>query len=229
MTETAGTPPTDLRAYIETVSTVLAPAPEVYAEAREESAEFELPVPDHTTGRLIATLATGGSRTEAGAIVASPAASLVALYVLEGLAPNTAVTCIDPEAEHTQRARATLKKAGYPASRGRFLTARPLDVLGRMAPEAYQLIFADVAPVEARAFIAAAVPLLVPGGSVVLADTLLDATIADPSRTDRSTAAARETVNYLAELQRHPKNNVLITHLPLGAGMTIITRKAHAR
>ncbi len=226
VSETTNTSRDPLVEFIESASAPLSPTPEAVAHARRDAAEYELPAPDEATGRLVATLAASGTGEEpAGAIVASPAAAVVGLYVLEGLAEQAAVTCIDPEAEHTRRARESFREAGYPAARGRFLTARPLEVLGRMAPGAYQLVFAQVSPMDLKAFIDAAWPLLAPGGSLVLADALLDATIADDSRTDRSTAAARGAHARVAELAADPEAGALVTHLPLGAGLTVVTRR----
>ncbi|AIG64350.1 methyltransferase [Corynebacterium atypicum] len=225
VSETANASQAGLSQFIEEISAPLSPVAEVAEAARRDANEYELPVPDEQTGRLIATLAARGANPEAGAIVASPAASIVGLYVLEGLTDSAAVTCIDPEAEHTQRARKAVREAGYPSARGRFLTARPLEVLGRMAPGAYQLVFADVSPVDLTAFIDAAWPLLAPGGSLVIADILLDGTIASPSRTDRATKAAREAVEHLQEMAQDPHVRALVTYLPLGAGLAIATKR----
>jgi len=91
--------------------------------------------------------------------------------------------------------------------------------MGRLANDAYQVIYADVAALELPAIIKAAWPLLHQGGTLVLANSLLDGTLADASRTDRDTAAAREADEYLRELE-----GASVTRLPLGSGLTLVTK-----
>ena len=207
-----------LRTYIESTTEI----PEALADARRDAAEFGLTVPDEMTGQLLATLAaaTGSPSNSTGAVAVTPAAGVVGLYILRGLGDRGTLTCIDPEVEHQSQARNVFRAAGYAPSRVRFLPSRPLDVMGRLAAGAYQLVYAEVAPVEMPAILQAAWPLLTPGGTLVLADALLDATLADESRRDRDTSAARETDEMARSLE-----GAIVTRLPLGAGLTLITRR----
>lgn len=195
------------------------------AAARDHAAEFSLPTPDECTGQLLTTLsaAATGHAVQTGdkaqAIVISPAASVVGLYILQGLAESGILTCVDPEAEHQANAKTTFRNAGYAPSRVRFLPSHPLDVMGRLANDSYQLIYADVATVELSAIVQAAWPLLSPRGTLVVANSLLDGTLADVSRTDRDTAAAREADEYVRGLE-----GAHVTRLPLGAGITLVTK-----
>lgn len=206
-----------LRSYIESTTDV----PEALDNARRDAAEFGLTVPDEMTGQLLSTLAAGsGSESSTGAVAVTPAAGVVGLYILRGLGEKATLTCIDPEVEHQTQARTTFRDAGYAPSRVRFLPSRPLDVMSRLAAGSYQLVYAEVPPVELPAILDAAWPLLTPGGTLVLADSLLDATLADDSRRDRATLAAREADDIARNLE-----GALVTRLPLGAGMTLITRR----
>ena len=206
-----------LRNYVES-TTEIDPA---LATAREDAAEFGLPVPDEVTGQLITTLAaTTNGEGSTGAIAITPAAGLVGLYILRGLADGTILTCIDPETEHQRHAKATFREAGYSPSRVRFLPSRPLDVMGRLASNSYQLVFGQVSPMDLRAFFDAAWPLLRPGGVLVIADALLDGTVSDETRRDRDTVAAREADEYVRSLE-----GVHVARLPLGAGLTLVTKK----
>lgn len=205
-----------LRSYIESTSE----NPDALAAARRDAEEFGLSVPDEMTGQLLATLAaSSGSEKSTGAVAVTPAAGVVGLYILRGLGPRATMTCIDPEVEHQTQARAVFREAGYAPSRVRFLPSRPLDVMSRLAAGSYQLVYAEVPPIELPAVLDAAWPLLAPGGTLVLADSLLDGTLTDESRRDRSTAAARETDELARNLE-----GALVTRLPLGAGLTLITR-----
>lgn len=205
-----------LRSYIESTSEV----PEELDEARHDAAEFALDVPDETTGQLLSTLAaTSCQNDSSGAVAITPAVSVVGLYLLHGLPPGTTLTCIDPEAEHQNKARSIFRSAGYTTSRVRFLPSRPLDVMGRLASGAYQLVYVDVSPMDLPTVIDAAWPLLGTGGTLVLPDVLLDGTLADLTRKDRDTVSAREADEKVRGL-----DNALVTRLPLGAGMTLVTR-----
>ena len=103
----------------------------------------------------------------------------------------------------------------------RFLPSHPLDVMGRLATGAYQLVYVDVHTIDLPVVIQSAWPLLSPGGTLVLVDALLDGTIADETRRDRDTAAARQAEEMVREL-----DDALVTRLPFGAGMTLVTRSS---
>ncbi|WIM68571.1 O-methyltransferase [Corynebacterium breve] len=195
---------------------------EAIVAARADADEFRLNVPDDMTGRFLSGLAATTSHPDSGgAIAITPAAGLVGLYLLNGLPGKTTVTCIDPEAEHQTRAKAAFRDAGFAPSRGRFLTSNPVDVIHRLAPSSYQLVYADVAPMDLPTIISQAFPLLTPGGALVIADALLDGTLADQTRKDRDTEAAREADALVDTL-----DDALVVRLPLGAGLTMVVRKA---
>lgn len=205
-----------LRTYVESTSD----ADETVARAREDAAEFSLPAPDEITGQLLTTLAsTTNVSGSTGAIAITPAAGLVGLYILKGLSDNATLTCIDPESEHQRQAKTLFREAGYSPSRVRFLLSRPLDVMSRLANDSYQLVFGQVSPMDLKALVDAAWPLLRPGGTLVLADSLLDGTIADATRKDRDTVAAREADEYIRSIE-----GAHVARLPLGAGLTLITK-----
>lgn len=203
----------ELRAYIESTTPVNGPLDSAYEAAQE----FGLPTPDVMTGSLLSALAA--SCQAQAAIAVTPAASVVGLHVLKGMNPKGILTCIDPDPENHNRAKATFRDAGYSPSRIRFLPSRPLDVMSRLAAGSYQLVYGEVSPIDVKAFVDIALPLLSSGGSVVLPDVLLDGTIADESRKDRVTVAAREADEYLRSL-----DGIVVARLPLGAGTTVITK-----
>ena len=78
--------------------------------------------------------------------------------------------------------------------------------MGRLASHSYQLIYAEVSPVDLKALVNTALPLLTTGGSIILPDVLFSGALID---------------EYICALE-----GVYVTRLPLGSGMTIITKLA---
>lgn len=190
-------------------------------QAREEAEENGVATPSAVVGDLLTVLAAGSEASQ-GAVAVTPAASVAGLHILAGLREKATLTCIEPEAALQAGAKGAFRAAGFAPSRVRFLTSRPLDVMGRLATGAYQLIFADVAAVELRPLIDAAWPLLAPGGTLVLAGSLLDGTVADTTRRDRETEAAREADALVDTLAL---DGAAIARLPLDGGLTLVTKR----
>lgn len=193
--------------------------------AREEAEENGVPSPSATVGNLLAVLATATSgRGSQGAVAITPAAGVVGLHILAGLPQKATLTCIEPEAALQAGAKQAFREAGFAPSRVRFLTARPLDVMSRLANGAYQLVYADVASTEFRALLNAAWPLLAPGGTLVIAGSLLDGTVGDTSRRERDVEAARECEGLVDTLAL--EEGATVTRLPLDGGLTLIAKPA---
>ena len=110
--------------------------------------------------------------------------------------------------------------AGIRPNRQRFLPSQPLEVMDRLAADSYDLVYLDVAPAILRAAQEKAWPLLRSGGALVLTGALLDGTVADSSRTDRDTVAAREADEYMLQL-----DDAYVMRLPLAAGTTVLVKK----
>lgn len=190
-------------------------------KAREDAEENGVPAPSPIVGDLLTVLAAGGEAAQ-GAVAVTPAAGVAGLHILAGLREKATLTCIEPEAALQAGAKEAFRAAGFAPSRVRFLTSRPLEVMGRLAAGAYQLIYADVAAVELRPLIDAAWPLLAPGGTLVIAASLLDGTVADPTRRDRDTEAAREADAFVDTLAL---DQAAIARLPLDGGLTLATKR----
>ncbi|MCT1425906.1 class I SAM-dependent methyltransferase [Corynebacterium sanguinis] len=190
--------------------------------ARTEAEENNLVLPSPAVGSLLSTLAAATTSAH-GAVAVTPAAGVVGLYILRGLPQKATVTCIDPEATHQASAKEAFRLGGFAASRGRFLTARPLDVMSRLAPASYQLVYADVEPTELSTVIKSAWPLLAPGGTLVLAGSLLDGTLTDATRRDRATEAARAAEDDVDGLAA--SEGAVVTRLPLDGGLTLVTKR----
>lgn len=196
------------------------------ATIADAAVEFGLYTPDATTAEfltLLAARAQGASEltgTTPTGIIMSPSCGLIGLHLFAG-APSAHLTCIEPEVQFQNLARSAFTAAGQRPNTFRFLPSRPLEVAGRLASDSYDLAVAESAIEDLQALADATLPTLRPGGSLVILDTLLDGLIGDDSRTDRQTIAAREADAYFRSLEQ-----VTVTRLPLGAGMTILTKSA---
>lgn len=95
-------------------------------------------------------------------------AGVSGLWLLDGMRPEGTLTTIDTEPEQHRAARQAFREAGIPPARTRLITGRALDVLPRLADEAYDLVFVDAARMEFPYYVAEAVRLLRVGGAVVV-------------------------------------------------------------
>lgn len=221
-TSTSASPLSALDAIAQHVNKTT-PASEAITSACESAREYGVAVPDDMAGAaLTALMAMTSSRRDGhpAAVIASPAAGVVGLHLAAGLGEDGVLTCIDPEIEHQSLAKAAFRAVGIRPNRQRFLPSQPLEVMERLAADSYDLVYLDVAPVSIRAAQEKAWPLLRSGGALVIVGALLDGTVADESRSDRDTAAAREADEYLMQLE-----DALVMRLPLAAGTTILVKK----
>ncbi|WP_295642547.1 O-methyltransferase [uncultured Corynebacterium sp.] len=199
---------------------------EALLNAVEAAEEFGLVYPDTITGEFLTFLSAhaSGAAGLAGytptAIVMASASGVVGSFLFAGM-PEGHLTCIEPEVQHQQLAKEAFAAAGKRHNNYRFLPSNPLDVVGRLAQESYDLAVAEAAEEDLIPLVKATLPALRPGGVMVLMDSLVDGLIGDDSRTDRQTTAAREADEYLRELE-----TVKVSRLPLGAGLTLITKVA---
>lgn len=214
-----------IRAYVDSTSR----EDEVIAQAVEAATEFGLPTPDAMTGELLRFLSARAAGTGCLAghtptgIVMSAACGVIGMHLFRGLgyagAADGHVTCIEPEVQYQQLARAAFESAGIRPNLYRFLPSAPLDVVGRLAQDSYDIAVADAPAEDVLATVEATLPAVRPGGVVVLLDSLLDGLIGDQQREDRQTVAAREADEALRAME-----NVAVCRLPLGAGVTLITK-----
>ena len=214
-----------IKSYVEKTT----PVDEPLAAAAEAAHEFGLLVPDAVTAEFLQFLAANtagraqlGGHTPTG-IIMSPACGLLGSHLFRGFhaagATQAHLTCIEPEVQHQQLAKNAFKQIGVASNGFRFLPSQPLDVIGRLASNSYDLVIAECAVEDLEATVAATLPTLRAGGVLLLLDTLLDGTVGDEDRNDRQTTCAREADEYIAGL-----SGVTAARLPLGAGSTIISK-----
>ena len=201
---------------------------DVIESAEEAAREFGLLTPDAMTSEFLrfpaaqaAGEAASSGHTPTG-IIMSPACGVLGLHVFEGInaASQTGhLTCIEPEVQHQQLAKKAFADAGQRPNTFRFLPSSPLDVIGRLAAESYDLAVAECAVEEIQPLVEQTLPALRVGGVLIVLDTLLDGLVADDERTDRQTNQARQADEAIRFLE-----SARVARLPLGAGATIITK-----
>ncbi|MFF0147189.1 putative O-methyltransferase YrrM [Amycolatopsis sulphurea] len=140
------------------------------------------------------------------------------LYLLRGMAAAGVLTSIDIEPEFQRAARRTFLDAGYPPGRMRLITGRALDVLSRLTPGGYDLVFVDAARIEYPGYYEQGVALLRRGGIIAFHNVLAGGHVVDPSRRDPETLALREVARAVREDER-----LVPALLPVGGGLLLAT------
>lgn len=137
-----------------------------YAAARAEAAELGARSPDALAADTLRTLARLAGARASVCIAQAPGVPALALLAAGG--PGATVTCITDDPHHLDAARQALRAAGHPSSSARFISARPLEVVAKLADGAYDLVLADVDGSDVARVAERAATLLRPGGVLVL-------------------------------------------------------------
>ncbi|OAK52534.1 O-methyltransferase [Rhodococcus sp. Eu-32] len=146
-------------------------------------------------------------------------AGISGLWLLDGMREDGVLTTIDTEPEHQRAAREAFRAGGIAPSRTRLINGWALDVLPRLADDAYDLVFIDASPVDQLHFVQESVRLLRPGGVLVLHNALLNGRVADGAQRDATTVAVRAAARAIAEDER-----LTTVLLPLGDGLICASR-----
>jgi predicted O-methyltransferase YrrM len=180
--------------------------------ARSRAAEVGVPCVDNVTGSVLRLLAAAGG---AKAVVElGTGAGVSALWLMRGMRPDGILTTVDPETEHQRLAKQSLLEGGYGSGRVRLIAGHALEVLPRLSDGAYDLVFCDALRSENTDYLAAAIRLLRPGGTVVFAGALGKGRVPDPTARDAETVALRELGKAVREEER-----LTPALLPIGTGL----------
>ncbi|WP_040791859.1 O-methyltransferase [Nocardia paucivorans] len=170
---------------------------EVLVNARERAAELGVAPVAPSVGALLSMYA---QLVDARAVVeVGTGAGISGLWLLDGMREDGTLTTIDFEPEHQRAAKKAFRAAAIPPARTRMINGQALDVLPRLADEAYDLVFVDAAPIECAQYLTEAVRLLRPGGALLLHNALLGGRVPDPAQRDATTQAVREATRAVAE------------------------------
>jgi predicted O-methyltransferase YrrM len=143
-------------------------------------------------------------------------AGVSGLSLLRGMAPDGVLTSIDLEPEFQRVARKLFAEAGYPPGRTRLIIGRALDVLPRLTPGGYDLVFVDAARIEYPSCYELGVSLLRRGGVIAFHNVLAGGRVIDPARRDPETLALREVARAFREDER-----LVPALLPVGGGLLV--------
>ncbi len=198
-------------AYLESLNEPLAG---VAAEMDAAGAAENIPIVGTAVGRALRVLvrATAARRI----VEIGTAIGYSALWMASALTADGRIVTIDPDRARTDRARRFWEAAGV-AERIEVRTGEALKVLPELSGP-FDLAFIDALKHEYTAYLECVLPLLRPGGTVVV-DNLLWGGRASGARPDdrgRDTEAIRA---FNAAFVRHPALDATI--LPVGDGLGV--------
>ncbi len=185
--------------------------------ARTHSHEFVIAPVSQTTAKtltLLARLLTPVAAVEVGTGVGTSTLSL-----LRGMPTAGILTSIDTNSTTQGAARDLVDMAGIRPGRLRLMSGRAEEVLKRLAPAAYDMVFIDVEPGNLERMIQPSLRLLDSQGLLVIHKTLLKGAVADPVDRSPRTQAARGMLNRIAE-QEHLERVLL----PIGEGLLLLQK-----
>jgi predicted O-methyltransferase YrrM len=185
--------------------------------ARTHSHEFGIAPVSQTTARtltLLARLLTPVAAVEVGTGVGTST-----LALLRGMPTAGILTSIDTNSTTQSAARDLVDMAGIRPGRLRLMSGRAEEVLKRLAPSAYDMVFIDVEPGNLERMIQPSLRLLDSQGLLVIHKTLLKGAVADPVDRSPRTQAARSMLNRIAE--QEDLERVL---LPIGEGLLLLQK-----
>lgn len=185
--------------------------------ARTHSHEFGIAPVSQTTAKtltLLARLLTPVAAVEVGTGVGTSTLSL-----LRGMPTAGILTSIDTNSTTQGAARDLVDMAGIRPGRLRLMSGRAEEVLKRLAPAAYDMVFIDVEPGNLERMIQPSLRLLDSQGLLVIHKTLLKGAVADPVDRSPRTQAARAMLNRIAE-QEHLERVLL----PIGEGLLLLQK-----
>ena len=167
-----------------------------------------------------ATLRTLAAAINAKAVIEiGTGAGVSGVWLLEGMPSDGVLTTIDVEPENQRAAKEAFAAAGVPHQRARVITGKASEVLGRMTPGSYDLVYIDADKGSYPDYVERATDLLRPGGVMVLDNMLWHDKVADPAVRDESTRTLRDLGKSLRDDERFT-----VTMLPVSDGLLVAVK-----
>lgn len=194
------------------------PEPAHIASAREVALELGAEPISPGTGALLRVLAA--ARDARAVVEIGTGAGVGSLWILEGMNRDGVLTTIDPEGEFHRAAREAFRASHVATHRSRFINDRALNVLPRMAEDAYDMVVIDGPAEETPDYLDHATRMLRRDGVLVVTNALWYGNVADPARRDMNTVVMREMTRALLESEQF-----VSSLLPIGEGVEVAVRR----
>ena len=185
-------------------------------QARKNGAEVDAPDPTVGIGGLInfvVGLIGAKSIVEIGT-----GSGVGGLWLLSGMPADSVLTTIDSEREHSKIARTIFEDADIAPTKYRIITGKLIEVIGKLADNAYDLIIIRPA-LDLFDMVQESYRLLKPGGLLVIDQALSGGKVADPTQRDPESIARRDAIKVVKEDERWAASL-----LPIGEGLLLANK-----
>lgn len=186
--------------------------------ARELSADAGTkPISDGTAAALTTLAAASGARSIVGIGLG---AGLAGAALMRGASADAVLTGIDADTDSVAATRQLLRSLGVGSSRTRLISGKAAEVLPRLTPRGYDLVFIDAEGESAAEFVQQSLRLLHAGGTLIVNNALDSDRVPKPAVRDPSTQAMRRVEAALRE-----DENVVTALFSTGTGMLVAVKR----
>lgn len=133
--------------------------------------------------------------------------------------PEAHLTSLDTEDELLTSARKLFQEQGIRAAQFRLIHGDARKVLPRFNHNSYDLVHLDGAPQQLLEYLELSIPLVRPGGVIIIPHALGSGRVADPAARDEVTTAMRDLLKSVASSQEF-----LPSLSPVGDGLLTLIR-----
>jgi len=140
------------------------------------------------------------------------------LWLLSGMPTDSVLATIDSEREHSKIARTIFEDADIAPTKYRIITGKLIEVIGKLADNAYDLIIIRPA-LDLFDMVQESYRLLKPGGLLVIDQALSGGKVADPTQRDPESIARRDAIKVVKEDERWAASL-----LPIGEGLLLANK-----
>lgn len=187
-------------------------------QARHLSADVGTePISDGTAAALTTFAAACGARNIVGIGLG---AGLAGAALMRGATSDAVLTGIDADVDSVGATRQLLRSIGVQSSRTRLISGKAAEVLPRLTPRGYDLVFIDAAGESAADYVQHGLRLLHSGGTLILNDALDADRVPKPAVRETSTQAMRRVEAMLRD-----DDNVVSALFSTGTGLLVAVKR----
>lgn len=197
------------------------PPDPVMAEMEAHGERDHIPIVVPSTGALLSVLtAASGARR---VVEVGTAIGVSTLYIARAMPSDGLIVSFEVDAERRQAARAYLERAGVGA-RADLRLRDAGEGLAELEPAAWDMVFLDGLKGDYPRHLELALPLLRPGGLVVVDNTLLSGTVAAARPDGNWSAEQVETMRRFNADLLH-RDDMVSALMPVGDGVLVAVRR----